>query len=434
MRNPFDAAASLATVTKRQPDPTSVFPLTANRFQQKLRDPGVQKQLQAYRNTVFKAIRWRQIQIGKLDRRVMLVTFEKDEHGLVKKVRTPQESHPVTRIFAKGARGQPNPWTTSGNYVETMEIDVGLTGNHFALKVRETEGPMKGAVRWLLRIRPDWTQIIPDAKNVGIDGYLVTPSGSGKPFKLLASEVMHVKKPSPMDDRVGWSPLRSLNYSVDTGDEIRRFNWQFFKQGARLDGVIEGAVGEQKVQEVYDMLTEGHYKGADTAWLPLVLPEGLKFVATQATAKDFEFAALANFSETDVLEGYGVPAGVLGTVARVSLMNLRGLMTIAVENAILPELRTFSEHIEHALLNREEYPNQTDTAYFEFEFDDPTPGDPDQERKQLETDLKTGVRVVNEERADRGMGPVDWGDRPWFPGTLIQVGDGETEPQDGDDE
>ena len=436
MRSPFDAAASLATKA-REPDLTAAFPLAPHRFQQRLQDPGIQKQIRAYRNTVFKAIRWRYNQILKLDRGVSLVTFETDESGLRKKVREPQESHPVTRIFAKGARGQPNPWVTSGNFLATMEVDVGLTGNHFSLKVREAEGDMEGAVRWLLRIRPDWVKIIPDEKNVGIDGYLVTPVGLNRPFSLMASEVLHIKVPSPLDDRIGWSPLRSLNYSVDTGDEIRRFNWQFFKQGARLDGVIEGAVGADKVEEIYDMMLEGHHKGADTAWLPLVLPQGLKFTATQATAKDFEFAALAGFSETDVLEGYGVPAGVLGNVTRVNLQNLRSLMTIAAENAIKPEIRLFSEHIELALLNREEYPNQTDDAYFEFAFEDPTPGDPEQERRQMETDLRTGVRVVNEIRAERGDPPVDWGDRPWFPGTLIQaredVEEGEEEEDDDDE-
>jgi HK97 family phage portal protein len=425
MRSPFDAAASIAVA--RQPDPTDVFPRVPGGVSQKLRDPKIREQMQAYRNTVFKVLRWRHNQITKLDRTVSLVTFETVD-GQRKMVRTPQESHPVTRIFAKGARGQPNPWVTSGNFIAAMEIDVGLTGNHYSLKVRDETG----AVVWLLRIRPDWVEIIPDEKNVGIEGYRIQPP-RGKRFDLMASEVVHVKTPSPLDDRIGWSPLRSMNYSVDTGDQIRRFNWQFFKQGARLDGVIEGAVGIDKVQDVYDMMLEGHHKGADTAWLPLVLPQGLKFVATQQTAKDFEFAALAGFSEDDVREAYGVPAGLLGTVRNVSLANLRGLMVIAVENAVKPELRTFSEHIELSLLNRVEYPNQTDERFFSFDFEDPTPGDPDQERKQMESDLKAGVVTINEERATRNKPPVKWGDAPWFPGTLIQVGDDLEEGGEGDE-
>ncbi len=428
MRSPFDAAASMAVM--RQPDPTEAFPRSTRGFRTELKDPGVREQMKAYRNTVFKVLRWRRDQIAKLDRTVSLVTFEVAD-GRRKVVRTPQEAHPVTRIFAKGARGQPNPWMTSGNYLATMELDMGLTGNHYSLKVRDESG----AVVWLLRIRPDWVEIIPDEKNVGIDGYRVTPRQAGKSFDLMATEVVHVKTPSPMDDRIGWSPLRSMNYSVDTGDQIRRFNWQFFKQGARLDGIIEGAVGATKVEEVYDMMLEGHHKGADTAWLPLVLPQGLKFVPTQQTAKDFEFAALAAFSEDDVREAYGVPAGLLGTVTNVSLANLRGLMVIAVENAIKPELRTFSEHIELELLNRDEYPKQTDDAYFSFDFEDPTPGDPDQERLQMESDLKTGVTTINEERATRNLPPVDWGDKPWFPGTLLQPGDddGAGEGEGGDE-
>ncbi len=424
MRSPFDAAASVAATQARAPDPTEAFPRIARGSEKRLRDPKVQEQIKAYRNTVFKVLRFRQNQIAKLDRTVSLVTFEVVD-GRRKMVKTPQESHPITRIFAKGARGQPNPWVTSGNFIAGMEMDVGLTGTHFSLKVRESDG----GVRWLLRIRPDWVQIIPDEKNVGIDGFLISPPG-GNPFKLMASEVLYIKTPSPVDDRMGWSPLRSMNYSVDTGDEIRHFNLQFFKQGARLDGVIEGATGVGAVEDVYEMMVEGHHKGSETAWLPLVLPQGLKFVATQQTAKDFEFAALAAFTEDDVREAYNVPAGLLGTVTDVSLANLRGLMTIAVENAIKPELRMFSEHIEFSLLNRDEYPAQRADAYFSFEFEDPTPGDPEQERAQTESDLKTGVKVINDVKAERNMPPVPWGDKLWFPGTLIQVGD----EDDGDGE
>ena len=41
----------------------------------------------------------------------------------------------------------------------------------------------------------------------------------------------------------------------------------------------------------------------------------------------------------------------------------------------------------------------------------------------MEADLKAGVTTINEERATRNLPPVDWGDKPWFPAMLIQVGE-----------
>lgn len=32
--------------------------------------------------------------------------------------------------------------------------------------------------------------------------------------------------------------------------------------------------------------------------------------------------------------------------------------------------------------------------------------------QQQESDLKHGVRTINEVRADRGLQPVEWGDKP----------------------
>ena len=432
MRDAFDAASQLVArdlTRSEHVDLGSLFHSGANRVTN-LQNPKVAQQVRSYKNTVYKALRFLGNEIAKLDRSVVRVSQETDAEGNRKEVRTKQIDNPISVMLSKGARGQPNPWTTSGNYFAGVEIDLGLTGLHAALKVRNES---TGVVESLVRLRPEWIKIIPDEANIGIEGFLVSPTGGVNPIRLARSEVLYIKRPNPLDNRLGWSPLMSLRYAVDTGEQIRRFNWQFFEQGARIDGVIEGAVNTAQMDEVYDMLREGHYRGADTGWLPLVMPAGLKFVPTQATAKDFEFAALAGFTEEDVLEAYNVPQGLLGTVKAVSLANLRGLMTIAAENAVKPELRIIEEHIEADLLNEEEFRGQSGDAYLEYDFDDPTPGDPDQMRKQQESDLKTGVLVINEVRARRGAADVDWGERPWFPLNLQQPGDEELEIEEDDD-
>ena len=50
--------------------------------------------------------------------------------------------------------------------------------------------------------------------------------------------------------------------------------------------------------------------------------------------------------------------------------------------------------------------------------DDPTPRNQQYALQQAQLDLRWGVRSINEVRAERGLPPVEWGDRPWLPLTL----------------
>lgn len=451
-RNPFDAASSVAVKLAQRQD---INPIIAEAFGgqvqamrrrfSEMRDPSVRRQMASLKNTVYKALRFLGNAVSSLDRGVVSISFELDEDSREKRVVQPFRQHRLTQILGKGSFAQPNPWTSAGNYLENIVWDLGLSGNHYSLKVRN---PAEGnRVWWLIRLRPDWMKVVADENNIGIAGYVLRPtgmtlgeiSGSFGDFgvKFDKSQIVHVRNPNPLDDRIGYSPLRAMAASVASDDEIRKYNATFFEQGARIDGVITGAVTTKQVEEVYDMMVASHYSGTEAAWLPLVLPDQLKFTATQQSLKDMEWATLAEKTSEDILEAYGVPRGLLGTVTDVNRANLQGLQVIAAQNGVLPITRRIEEHLEADCLNRTEEPQQTDDAFFEFDFEDPTPADPETEIKARESDLKTGVRVINEFRAEDGLAPKPWGDAPWFPAALIQPGTGEEEElelEDGDAE
>ncbi len=446
-RNPFDAAASMAVAQHvRGPLDEMVIdafgirrmPLGRSR---EMRDPAVRAQVASMRHVVYKANRFLGNWVSGLERTVARVSFEVDENGAEKKVITPWRDHRLSQILGKGAFAQPNPWTTAGNYLANISWDLGLTGNHYALKVRNPEEGNK--VWWFIRLRPDWVKVIADEQNVGISGYVLRPTGATI-GELSASfgdfsvefdkkEILHIRGPNSTDDRIGLSPIRAMSTSVATAGELRDYNATFFEQGARIDGVIEGATSTQQVQQVYDMLTASHYAGNESAWLPLVLPSPYKFVPSQQTMKDMEWATLAGFSDEDVLEAYGVPRGLLGTVKDVNRANLAGLQIIAAQNGVLPITNQIEEAMEADCLNLLEEPAQTPDSFWEYEFENPSPADPELEITRRESQLKSGERTINELRTEDDMPPVDWGDSPWLPAQLIQPGDEEEiEVEDGD--
>ena len=47
-----------------------------------------------------------------------------------------------------------------------------------------------------------------------------------------------------------------------------------------------------------------------------------------------------------------------------------------------------------------------------FHSPDPTPANQQYLLQQEQSDLRNGVRTINEVRASRGLSPVAWGDRP----------------------
>lgn len=423
MRNPFGAAVQLAASIDSFPtNAPAVFP--RRNFRLQLEDPKVQEQLLSYRNTVYKATNFQGNQVMQLGRGVVEVSMVsrpnpfRGGQPLTQEQRVPVLDHAVTQMLAKGSQGSPNPYTTSGNYISQVVIDLNLAGYHRGLKIRDSEG----VPRWILRLRPDWTKIIPDPQ-IGISGYTYRPGGglATTPMIFAPSEIVDIKRPSPLDERVGWSPLRSMAYAADLGTEIRRYQWQFFEQGARIDGVITGADTSEQVDQAYDLLVAGSHKGADKAWLPLVLPAGLDWKPTQSTAKDFEFAELANFSEQDILEAYGVPRGLLGDAKDIPMANLRSLMVISAENGIKPLLRLIEEHIEACLLGRDFPPPTARDTFLEFDFQNPSPRDPEDDRARQKTDLETGTRTINMVRAERGEQAVPWGDVPYVNASLVPL-------------
>lgn len=55
-----------------------------------------------------------------------------------------------------------------------------------------------------------------------------------------------------------------------------------------------------------------------------------------------------------------------------------------------------------------------------FAFDDPVRRDEERDSKIVDMQLKNGFITINEAREEEGLEPVEWGDEPWFPGTLMQ--------------
>jgi len=239
-----------------------------------------------------------------------------------------------------------------------------------------------------------------------------------KPVIYPAEEIVDFRYPHPVYPLEGCSPIQQMAYSYDTDLAMRVFQRNFFQNDARpnitfeTDKDISDTAADRFLHRI-----NSTYKGVDKRWRPLILGSGLKTNVISQSVKDLELAGLMGFTKEDILEAYNVPAGKLGTIKDVNRANQDAIDLAFNSECIRPRLDLISEVISVRLLSRYDR-----NLYFAFE--NPVPSDREYLLKERESNLKSGYKTINEERADDGLDPVPWGDEPWFPINLYQPSGG----------
>ncbi len=120
-----------------------------------------------------------------------------------------------------------------------------------------------------------------------------------------------------------------------------------------------------------------------------------------------DLAALAEAGATkdEIANAFGIPLALLTTET-----NLQAALQQHAALTIRPRLRRRDEKLNEQLI-----PLYDPSGRLFVASDDPAAESVEQQRRQDESDLRWGVRTINEVRADRGLAPVEWGDRPWAP-------------------
>ena len=129
--------------------------------------------------------------------------------------------------------------------------------------------------------------------------------------------------------------------------------------------------------------------------------------------------AEAGATKAEVANSFGVPLALLTT--ETNLANLQAALQQHASLVVRPRLRRRDEKINEQLI-----PLYDPSGRLFVASDDPAPESQEFQLRQQETDLKWGVRTINEVRAERGLGPVEWGDRPYaIPRTEIIATEGQ---------
>jgi HK97 family phage portal protein len=222
-------------------------------------------------------------------------------------------------------------------------------------------------------------------------------------------QVIHFRYPDPRNPySAGLSPLRSCWEQAAMASDFAAFKKSRFENRAIPDAIVspDEVIGEDERARFEAQWNQKLRQGG--AGKVVVAETGLRVQLLQQSMGDLALLADLKATKEDIANCFHVPIAFLTT--QTNLANLQASERLHMDKAIAPRLTRRDEKINEQLV-----PLYDPTGRLFVASEDPVPLNADQYLAQMIADLRYGVVSINEIRGDRGLPPVDWGDKPWLP-------------------
>ena len=299
--------------------------------------------------------------------------------------------HPFLQLMRKV-----NPFIEGFTLIELTQLYLELTGNAYWYIFRNAVGiPLQ---IWI--VPAQYMKIVP-SKTTFIAGYVYTTMDGKVPF--TTDEIIHFKFPNPDNLYYGKAPSSSITDTLNTNENMNKFENSLFSNNCRPEGVLETEL--ELTDESFNRLKSDwkeNYSGAERAGKVAILEKGLKYHPITFPPKDLSFTEGRKYNKEVIADAYGIPASMR---ENANLANAFIGDKQYASYTIVPRLRRLEEGINGRLL-----PVYDPTLF--MVFDNPVPEDKTELLAERVAYLKTGFRTINEYRQIDGLEPVAWGDEP----------------------
>ena len=353
--------------------------------------------LKEYKNWVFACVNARAEELASIE----LELKSKDKEI---------ESHEVLDLL-----NDVNPNTTKYELFFGTQAFLDMTGNAYWYLARENEG--KGKIKQIYMLSPDKMYLVPSKDNpLVIEGYVYSNGKDKIPFN--PNEILHFKNFNPNggypNPHKGVGIVQSALWAIETDNEARTWNYSFFKNSAKPDGILstEGTLSEAqylRIKQNWAQSQQGSTKNGAIA----ITEGGLKWTETSKTQKDMDFIAQRTFSRDEILSLFRVPKTVVGITDDVNRANAEASDYVFSKRTIKPLMTRFVTILNEYLL-----PEFGSDLYFEFE--DPTPEDRMAELQEYSLGHNKWL-TTNDIRREEGLTPSESGDIFYAPMSMIPV-------------
>lgn len=369
--------------------------------------------LKQYKNWIYACVNCRSREVGNID---LFVREGKDKEST--------DEHELLDLLYKA-----NPNMTKYELFYGTQAYLDLTGNAFWYLAREGKNA-DGKVKEIYLLRPDKVKIILDKDNALIvHGYAFTQA-NGKDIPFTPKQILHFKNFNPNSNFPisgrGMGVVQASASAIEIDNESRVWNYSFFKNSARPDGLLIKETGGQMSAEEYTTLKRQfnqEHGGSSKAHKVGFLSGAFKWQEVSKSVKDMDFVEQRRFSRDEILALFQVPKAVIGIVEDVSRSNAEATDYIFASRCIKPLMQTIVDTLNEYLAD--EFGDSV-----RLDFKSPVP----QDRVALTNEYAVGIDkwlTRNEVRAKEGLPPLKNGDV--IMGTLAQVPIDEVAPQKAKD-
>ena len=276
-----------------------------------------------------------------------------------------------------------------------------VTGNAYWLKNINNLGLIES-------VTPLWPQLVTpefdDYGNIAVFKY-----GNGeKARRFNANRVIHFAYPSLTPHALGDGPMKAAVQAVDLLDYMNRYEIASFKNGGS-PGYLALFEQDAALSKEDEKRISAHWRrnfgGVDNSHKLYLAQPGIKDVRPFGMSpKEMSYVEGRQASLEEVCAVFGVPTSFV-LMQDISRANAWASMELYYKNTIMPKLALVEQK-----LNQEMTPLYDENLV--MLFDDPLPKDNEFRLKEREANIRIGYTVINEERAEDGLGPVPWGDEP----------------------
>lgn len=367
--------------------------------------------LKEYKNWVYACVSARAEEVGA----IKLQLFKGDE--II-------DEHPVLDLLQKV-----NPSMTKHELFFATQAFKDLDGNAFWYLAREG-ADRQGDIQAIYPLRPDRVQIVQSKDNpLEVEGYTYTqPDGQRVPFSPI--EILHFKGFNPLGyhpfPHRGMGVVEAAAWSVDTDNEARVWNYNFFKNSARPDGILttagDAAMDDAEYQRLRDEWNTAH-GSSDNAHKVAILSGGMTWTEISRTQKDMDFVNQRTFSRDEILSLFRVPKSIIGITDDVNRANADAAIYVFALRTVKPLMQQVVDTLNEFLL-----PEFGDDL--ELSFESPVAEDRKASLDEYEAGISGGWMTINEVREREGLPPLlTGGDSLYLPLNVQPVGDVAPEKQ-----
>lgn len=180
--------------------------------------------------------------------------------------------------------------------------------------------------------------------------------------------LLQLKNFNPLNDNLGLSKFEPAAFSVDSFNEVLKWDYKLLNRGARPSCAFI-APADQKLSEEqlrqFEEQVSSKYQGANNAGRPLLLTGGLDFKEMQINPKDMDYINSKNSTARDICISFGVPPQLIGLPDSQTYSNYAEAKTAFWQNTVIPIIGSLVDDLNIWLS-----PSFGENVYIDFDKND----------------------------------------------------------------